>query len=242
MSGYLAWIEWRRLMRTPLAWTMLGLGLCLLSWQFLGTLEIFNGMQPASRSLGLSHHLGLQLFGLAAVLILIITPILTTRSFSDAFRNGSYALLSSAPLSNITILLGKFVGILLFQLLFVLMPLILSLSLFSGTQLDVGLLLAATLGLLLLSASFTAIGLYFSVQNENPGIAAAGSYGLLLLISLLDQNAEGGSFIHWLAWPSHYLDLQLGLVHISDLAYFLLVILFFLGLALHQLDKRRIQG
>ncbi|MCU7879512.1 MAG: hypothetical protein KZQ60_02270 [Candidatus Thiodiazotropha sp. (ex Lucinoma aequizonata)] len=49
---------------------------------------------------------------------------------------------------------------------------------------------------LLLSAYFTAIGLYFSVQNENPGIVATGSYGLLLLISLLEQNTEGGSFIH----------------------------------------------
>ncbi|MCU7906904.1 MAG: ABC transporter permease [Candidatus Thiodiazotropha sp. (ex Epidulcina cf. delphinae)] len=239
MTWKLAWIEWRRLMRTPLAWIMLGLGLCLLSWQFLGTLEAFSGMPPNHRNLGLSHYLGLQLFGLASVLILIITPILTTRSFSEAFRNGSYALLSSAPLSTLNILLGKFLAILLFQILIVLAPLLLSLSLFNGTQLDLGLLASAGLGLLLLSGSFIAIGLFFSVQSDNPGIAAAGSYGLLLLISLLDQNTEGSSFIHWPAWPSHYLDMQLGLVRSSDLAFFLLLLLFFLGLALHRLDKRR---
>jgi ABC-2 type transport system permease protein len=239
MTAYLAWMEWRRLMRTPLAWIILGLCLCLLSWQFLATLEIFSGMQPSGRSLGVSHHLGLQLFGLASVLILIITPILTTRSFSESFRNGSYALLSSAPLTNLAILSGKFLAILMFHLVFVAMPLLLCMSLSIGTRLDHGLLLAATLGLLLLSGGFTAIGLYFSTLNENPGIAAAGSYGLLLLISLLDQNTEGGSFIHWLAWPSHYLDLQLGLVSISDLSYFLLLIIFFLGLALYRLDKRR---
>jgi ABC-2 type transport system permease protein len=187
----------------------------------------------------LSHHLGLQLYGLASVLILIITPIITIRSFSESFRNGSYALLSSAPLSNISILLGKFIAILMFQFLFILIPLLLCLSLFTGTQVDYGLLLAASLGLLLLSGAFSAIGLYFSTLNENPGIAAAGSYGLLLLISLLDQNTEGGNFIHWLAWPSHYLDLQLGLIRLSDLSYFLLLILFFLGLALYRLDKRR---
>ncbi|MEW8353043.1 MAG: ABC transporter permease [Candidatus Thiodiazotropha sp.] len=239
MIPYLAWMEWRRLMRTPLAWGILGIGMCLLSWQFLATLEIFNGMQPSSRSLGLSHHLGLQLYGLASVLILITTPILTIRSFSEAFRNGSYTLLSSAPLSNFTILCGKFLGILIYQLLFTLIPLLLCLSLTIGSQLDHGLLLAASLGLFLLSGGFTAIGLYFSTLNENPGIAAAGSYGLLLLISLLDQTTDGGSFIHWLAWPSHFLDLQLGLVRISDLAYFLLLMIFFLGLALYRLDKRR---
>ena len=239
MIRQLAWIEWRRLMRTPLAWTALAFSLCLLSWQFLGTLETFSGMQLASRRLGLSHHLGLQLYGLAAVIILIMAPILTTRAFSDAFRNGSYALLSSAPLSNKSIILGKFLGVLLFLFLLSLMPLALSLSLSGGTQLDLGLLMAATLGLLLLSASFTAIGLYFSVLNENPGIAAAASYGLLLLISMLDQHTDTGSFIHWLAWPTHYLDLQLGLVRLSDLTYFLALTLFFLGLALHRLDKRR---
>jgi ABC-2 type transport system permease protein len=235
----LAWMEWRRLMRTPLPWVIYGLGLSLLSWQFLATLEIFNGMQPSNRSLGLSHHLGLQLFGLASVLTLIITPVITLRSFSEPFRSGSYSLLSSAPLSNLSILAGKFLAVLMFQLLLISIPLLLSLSLLSGIRLDYGLLSAATLGLLLLSAAFSAIGLYFSSLSENPGIASAGSYGLLLLISLLDQNTEGGSFIHWLAWPSHYLDLQLGLLRLSDLAYFLLMTFFFLGLTLYKLDKRR---
>jgi ABC-2 type transport system permease protein len=226
-------------MRTPLAWGALALCTCLLSWQFLGTLESFSGMQSTYRRLGLSHHLGLQLYGLAAVLILIITPILTARTFSDAFRNGSYALLSSAPLSNHSILLGKYLGILFFLFLIVSLPLALSLSLSAGTRLDLGLLMSASLGLLLMSACFTAIGLFFSSLNDSPGIAAAGSYGLLMLISLLDQHTDSSSFIHWLAWPSHYLDLQLGLVRLSDLAYFLSLSLFFLGLTLQRLDKRR---
>lgn len=240
MIWRLTWIEWRRLMRTPLPWVMLAATLCLLSWQFLGTLEAFTGMQSGDRVLGLSHHLGVQLFGLAAVLLLITTPILTMRAFSEAFRSGSYTLLSSAPLSPLAILLGKWLAILMFQLMLVLMPAGLSLTLVLGTQIDLGLIAAATLGLLLLSGCFTAIGLYLSVLSENPAIAAAGGYGLLLLLSLLDQHTAGESFLHWLAWPSHYLDLQLGLVHTSDLAYFLLMSLFFLGLAHHQLDKRRV--
>jgi ABC-2 type transport system permease protein len=239
MSLTLAWVEWRRLMRTPLAWGSLALCLCLLSWQFLGTLESFSGMQTSSRRLGLSHHLSLQLYGLAAVLVLIITPILTARTISDTIRNGSFAILSSSPLSSRDIILGKFLGILLFLSLIVLMPLLLSLTLYTGTRLDLGLLLSATLGLLLLSSSFTAIGLYCASLSDNPAVAAAGSYGLLMLLSLLDQHTESSSFIHWLAWPSHFLDLQLGLVRSSDLFYFLLLALFFVGLALHKMDKRR---
>jgi ABC-2 type transport system permease protein len=240
MIWRLAWMEWRRLMRTSLAWIVLAVALCLLSWQFLGTLEAFVGMHGGDRNLGLTHHLGLQVFGLASVVLLIVSPILTMRAFSEPLRSGAYTLLSSAPLSSSGILLGKFFAIQLFLLPIVLMPAALSLSLSAGTRLDAGLIAAATLGLLLLGALFVAAGLYLSVLSENPAVAAAGGYGLLLLLTLLDQHTGGDSFLHWLAWPSHYLNLQLGLVHSGDLAYFLLLMLYFLALALHRLDRRRV--
>lgn len=235
----LAWIEWRRLLRTSLAWVMLAVGLCLLSWQLLGSLEAFVGLQPESRTLGLSHHLGLQLFGLAGVVLLLVTPILTMRGFSELFRSGAYSLYSSAPISVTSLLLGKFLGLWLFLLLFAIMPGCLSLTLLLGTPIDLGLIAAATLGLLLLSGLFLAIGLYTAVLTESPGVAAAGAYGLLLLLSLLDQHTAGGSFLHWLAWPSHSLNLQIGLVHSGDLAYFLTLMAGFLGLAIYRLDRRR---
>jgi len=173
------------------------------------------------------------------VVLLIATPILTMRSFSELFRSGAYSLLSSAPIGVSAMLLGKFLGLLLFLLLIVLMPGLLSLSLLLGTPVDLGLVAAASLGLLLLAGLFTAIGLYTSVLTENPGAAAVGAYGLLLLISLLDQHTESGSLLYWLAWPSHFLNLQIGLVTSSDLAYFGILTALFLGLALYRLERRR---
>ena len=235
----LAWMEWRRLMRTPLAWVMLAVALCLLSWQYLGTLEAFVGMPSETRTLGLSHHLGLQLYGLAAVVLLIVTPLLTMRSFSDLYRSGAYALYSSAPINASSLLLGKYLGLLFYLLLLVSLPGCLSLMLLAGSPIDLGLIAAASLGLLLLAALFLAIGLYTSVLSEHPGVAAAGAYGLMLLLSLLDQHTENTSFLHWIAWPGHYLNLQIGLVDSSDLAYFLILTALFLGLALYRLDRRR---
>jgi ABC-2 type transport system permease protein len=239
MTLRLALIEWRRILRTPLPWVMLAISLSLLSWQFLGTLETFTGMQTGQRSLGLSHQLGMQLFGMAAVVLFFITPILTMRLFSETFRSGTYTLLSSAPITVSGIVLGKFTGALLLQLPFVLMPAALSLSLTGGTSLDFGIIASATLGLWLLGALYIAVGTYFSILSESPAVAAAGAYGLLLLLSLLDQHTQSDGFLHWLAWPSHYLNLQIGLVHSSDIAYFLLLTLFFLILSRHQLDQRR---
>lgn len=241
MTWTLARMEFSRLMRTPLAWVVLAFGLFLLSWRLLEALETFTGLTTDQSTPGLTQYLSLQLYGFAAVLLLFITPLLTMRQFSEAFRNGSYCLLSSAPISLTQVLTGKYLGVLWFQLLLICMPLALSLSLIPGTSLDFGLLAATTLGLALLSACFGAIGIYFSTLSETPGLAAAGSYGTLLLITLLGQETRGdlGGILHGLAWPAHYLNLQLGLVRSIDIVYFLLLTLFFLGMALYQLELRR---
>jgi ABC-2 type transport system permease protein len=234
-------MELLRLLRSPLAWILLAIVQFLLSWQLLQALESYTGLTPGEHSFGLSHFLSLQLFGFAAVLSLFITPILTMRQFSEAFRSGSYSLLSSAPLSLSEILLGKYLGVLLFQLLLIGLALLTSLSLTFGSALDLGLLAASALGLILLSAAFNAVGLYFSTLSSVPALAVAGSYGTLLLLTILGQDSFGrvAGLLHWAAWPGHYLNLQLGLVRTSDLAYFLLLNLLFLGLALHQLERRR---
>jgi ABC-2 type transport system permease protein len=241
MIRQLARMELLRLLRSPLAWVLLAIVQFLLSWQLLEALESYTGLAPAERRFGLTHFLSLQLFGFAAVLSLFITPILTMRQFSEAFRSGSYGLLSSAPLSLTEILLGKYLGVLLFQLLLIGLALLTSLALTFGSALDLGLLAASGLGLALLSAGFNAVGLYFSTLSSIPALAVAGSYGTLLLLTILGQDSFGrvGSLLHWAAWPGHYLNLQLGLVRSADLAYFGLLSFLFLGLALHQLERRR---
>ena len=241
MIRRLAIMELLRLLRSPLAWILLTIIQFLLSWQLLEVLESYTGLASAEREMGLTHYLSLQLFGFAAVLNLFVTPILTMRQFSEMFRNGSYSLLSSAPLSLTEILLGKYLGVLGFQLLMIALPVLLSLVLSHGSSLDLGLLAATTLGLALLSASFSAIGLYFSCLSSTPGLAMAGSYGTLLLLTILGQDSFGriGGLLHWAAWPGHFLNLQLGLVRSADIVYFLLMSGLFLGLALHRLELRR---
>ncbi|EGV52060.1 ABC transporter permease [endosymbiont of Riftia pachyptila] len=236
MSWRLAWIEWRRLMRTPFAWIVLALASLLLGWQLLQTLDAFSSTPAVGRLFGLSRHLGLELFGLTAVLILFITPLLTMR-LSDS----SNSLLSTAPLRLREILLGQYLALLGVIALVALLPLGLSIPLAVGTQPDWGLLATASLGLLLLGSSFAAISLYVSSLSRTPGAAAAGSYGLLLLLSIISQyaSADSSGLLSWFGWPPHFLNLQLGWVRSSDIAYFLLLSLFFLGLALHRLQLRR---
>jgi gliding motility-associated transport system permease protein len=109
--------------------------------------------------------------------------------------------------------------------------------------LDLGLLLAAALGLDLVYLLFAGVGLWASTLSRRPSTAAAGTYGLLLLLSVVDlaarEDTPGGLLLRWLAWHEHLMPFLMGLVQTSDLAYFLILTALSLGLALRQLARYR---
>ena len=237
--------ELARLFYSPLAWVLLAAQQLILAWVFLRVLERFSGLEAAQRVTGLSQELTLNLFGFAAALALFAIPLLTMRQFSEELRSGSFTLLASAPVSLTRILLGKLLGLAGMLATLTALPLLLSLSLLPWSPLDTGLLLAATLGLGLAMLSFAAIGLFCSALTHQPAAAAAATYGILLLLSVANQNSiypEAATPLGWLAWNEHLVPFLLGLVRSADMAYFLIVTALFLALALHRLERRRTMG
>jgi ABC-2 type transport system permease protein len=243
MIAIIARHEAARLFRSPLAWVLLAAQEAVLAWTLLRVLERFAGLAASQRVAGLTQELTLNLFGLAAALLLLAAPLLSLRLFSEELRAGSYPLLASAPVSLPRILLGKLLGLLPLLSLLALMPLLLSLALLPWSPLDIGLLLAATLGLLLAAGLFAAVGLFASSLTHQPAAAGAIGYALLLGLSLVNQGAgyttPGGLLLNWLAWNEHLLPFLLGLVQTSDLAYFLLLSATFLALTLRRLARLR---
>ncbi len=77
-------------------------------------------------------------------------------------------------------MLGKFLALLGFLILAVGLIVVMSLSLYLGGRLDLGLLAANALGLLLLCGSFAAVGLYLSCLTAQPLVAAIGTFAVLL--------------------------------------------------------------
>ncbi|MEO5344487.1 MAG: ABC transporter permease, partial [Gammaproteobacteria bacterium SHHR-1] len=138
---------------------------------------------------------------------------------------------------------GKYLGLLGFLAIALLLCLLMPLSLALGGNLDWGKLAAAFLGLTLMVAAFCAIVLWLSSLTSQPAVAAVASYGVLLFFWIINLAAEGGgeasALFHWLSLQSHFVALGKGLVQSQDLAYYGLVILAFLLLAIRQLDNRR---
>jgi ABC-2 type transport system permease protein len=112
------------------------------------------------------------------------------------------------------------------------------------TDLDLGLLAAATAGVWLAGTMFSAVGLFASSLSSQPGIAALAAYGILILLSII--NSAGSAIdptvtlFDWLAWNEHLFRFLLGIVRLSDVAYYLLFTCLFLALAHRTLANRRL--
>jgi len=182
--------ELRSLFLSPLAWAILAVTLFILAYLFLTQIETFIGLQPRLAAIkgapGVADIIVAPLLADAAVVLLLITPLITMRTISEERRNRTISLLFSAPVSMTEIVIGKYLGILSFFIILLALLALMPLSLLAGTDLDLGKLAAGMLGLTLVVAAFSAIGLYMSSLTEQPTVAAVTTFGLLLLLWIVD--------------------------------------------------------
>jgi ABC-2 type transport system permease protein len=240
--------EIRSLFLSPLAWAILAVTLFILAYLFLSQIEAYILLQPRLAALqgapGVSDIVVAPLFADAAVVLLLITPLVTMRTRSEERRSRTLSLLLSAPVSMTEIILGKYLGVLAFFLILIGMLTLMPLSLLAGTDLDLGKLAAGLLGLTLVVAAFAAIGLFMSSLTEQPTVAAVTTFGLLLLLWILDWAGNSGldstNLMAYLSMLRHYEPLLKGLFNSTDVAYYLLVIILFLGFSIRRLDATRL--
>ena len=233
---------------SPLAWVILGVLQVVLGYMFLAQLDNYAILQPQLLRLentpGVTDIVVAPLFQLAAIILLMIMPLITMRSFAEEKRNKTLSLLISSPLSMTEIVLGKFLGLFLFVLILVSLLMLMPLSLYVGTALDTGRLFSIYLSMLLLLGSFAAIGLYLSSLTDNQTIAAVSTFGALLMLWIIDWVGEtigdGQSVATYLSILQHHRSMLEGVFNSGDLAYYLILIVTFLGLTIRQLDRERL--
>ncbi|HWS02030.1 MAG TPA: ABC transporter permease subunit [Gammaproteobacteria bacterium] len=240
--------ELKGLFLSPMAWSILAVVEFILAYLFLAQIDTY--MQYAPQLAGMQDAPGVTdvvvapLFGNAAVVLLLVAPLITMRVLSEEKRNRTLTLLMSAPVSMSEIVLGKYLGVMGFFAVLLGLLALMPLSLFAGTSLDVGKLLSGLLGLSLLVGAFAAAGLYMSSLTEQPTIAAVSSFGLLLLLWIINWAGSSGEqvsgVLSYLSLVQHYDSLLKGLFNSADVAYYLLFILTFLVLSIQRLDANRL--
>ena len=193
MIRLIALRELRSLFAMPSTWFVLAALQFIFAWFFLARLDAFLEVQPQLAKIanppGVTNMVAAPMFNTVALLLLMLVPLFTMRLIAEERRNQTLALLLSSPLSGLHIVLGKFLGLLVFlAVLIAAVPLMLY-TLSFGTSLDNGLLLSNILGLFLLTAGYVALGLYISALTAQPVIAAIGTFALLFGLWLADISA-----------------------------------------------------
>ena len=242
--------EIRSLFLSPLAWVILAVVQVILAWSFFTSIDVFFSIQADLGTLknapGVTDLVVSPLFEVASIILLMVTPLLTMRLISEEKRNKTISLLLSAPVSITEIVLGKYLGLLFFILTMLLLIVLMPLSLSMGTELDYTKLFSGAFGLFLMLAAFSAAGLYMSSLTENPMIAAISTFGILLLLRMINVNSAsaggGENVLAYLSLHTHFTALLRGIVNSSDIAYFLLFIFGFVVLAIRQLETQRLQS
>lgn len=239
--------ELRGMFLSPLAWSVLAVTQLILAWSFFTQIDFFFSIQPQLTTMpnapGVTDLVAMPTFEIASIILLMVTPLLTMRLISEEKRSGTISLLLSSPVSMTEIVLGKFLGIVLFMLVIIAMISMMPLSLLMGTGLDLGKLAAGLFALFLLLSAFSAAGLFLSSLTENPVVAAISSFGLLLLLWIISNNAgDSTAILSQLSLLSHFAPMLRGLINTADIAYFLLFIATFLLLTIKQMDSHRLQG
>ncbi len=246
----IAWRECRNLFLSPLAWALMASIQFILAWLFFSLIDQFFLLQSQlaviENAPGVSDLIVAPLFNTASILLLMICPILSMRLLAEEYRSGSINLLLSSPLSMSDIVLGKYLGIVLFLFILIIQISIMPLSLTLGTDLDTGKLAAGVLALFLLVSAFAAAGLYLSSLTHNPSVAAISTFGLLIMLWIIDSAAGStgnkSELFTYLSLLQHNLPMLRGIINSEDISYYLLFIVLFITLSIRQLDKQRLQN
>ncbi len=253
MAFRLARRELALICRGPAFWVLLALIQAFAAWWFLLLLEQYRShYQPlvvrVNSPMGVNDLVVLPFFGSVLLLgaLLLGAAMLAMRLLADERRSGGLQLLLSSPISMTQLALGKYLAALVCLALLALPWMLLPWTLAFGAELDTARLLSACLGVLMLVAVLAAIALFASSITAQPATAAALTVAIGIAFMGLNAGVEvvaGGddALADYLAMLSHYEPLVQGLIRSSDLIYFLLLAVAFVGFTIRQLDSLRTQ-
>lgn len=220
-------------------WIALAATQFLLAWLLFTQLEVYLKILPdlvAQHSrLGVIDLVISPTLSSAALMLLIVIPLLGMGSMSDEIRSGRMMLIMSSPVRPWQLIMGKWLGLWISTLPLVIIPWVMAWVIETGSAPDQGRLFASLLGLLLFSGMVAAICIWLSSISEQAITAVAMCWGLLFLLWLLDENLS--SSMQLLSLKSHLSAFLQGTVATRHIAYFLLLSATALGLGTHRIYR-----
>lgn len=207
---------------------------------FLVLLGLFVWVLPSSSVLDFGYADLTTLFDTAPFVFLFLVPAITMRTFAEEKKAGTIELLLTRPLSDWQLILGKYFACVLLAVVALVPTLIYYFSVWKlgapAGNVDSAAVAGSYIGLVLLAATFAALGVFASSITRDQIIAfVVAGFACYLLYAGFDALAalnvwgRGGYLLAQLGIAYHYGTIAKGLIDSRDVLYFLSIITLALG-------------
>ena len=180
----------------------------------------------------------------AQFLILLFAAVLTMRLIAEEKKLGTWEFLLTAPVRDIEIILGKFLGSLVMLTGMLMLTLYYPILLVMLGDPDLGPILTSYLGLFLLGSACLSIGIFSSSITANQIVSAVVAGGIIFALWFLGVTGNMvsgplGEVLAYLSLSHHFPDFMRGIIDTRAIVYYLSVTALFLYLAMGSIETGR---
>ena len=207
---------------------------------FLIALSVFVWLFPDTSVLQSGFATLNPLFNYAPLILLFLIPAITMRSIAEENKSGTIELLTTRPLTDWQIILGKYFAAVTLFVISLIPTFIYYYTIYQLANpvgnIDHGAILGSYFGLMMLGATFTAIGIFASSITANQVVAFIAALSLCFIFYLCFDYiskmpgifGKYDFYVQQIGINSHYTAVSYGVIDSRDVIYFLSVIGIFL--------------
>jgi ABC-2 type transport system permease protein len=244
--------ELRSYFASPIAYIIIGLFSLLFGWFFYVYLAMFvqqstQMMMQGGGGANVNQFMIRGVLANSAVIILFVMPMITMRTYSEEKRSGTIELLLTSPVTDVQIILGKFLGALgLYAAMLVVTMLYMGILFVYGNP-EWRPIVAGYLGLLLMGGCFISVGLLISSLTKNQIVAGFLTFAVFLMLWVINWIAQSSGpttqgIVNYLSIIEHFDDFARGIIDTKHVIYYLTFITFGLFLTAKSVDMERWRG
>ena len=245
--------ELRGYFASPIGYVLVGFYALLFGWFFYTLVAYFErqSMQMAAggpgSALNVNQMLVSPLLMNATVIMLLVFPLITMRTYSEEKRSGTMELLLTSPITDLQIILGKFIGALALFAAMLGVTLVHMAVLFVYGTPEWKPIATGYLGLLLMGGSFLSLGLFISSLTKNQIVAGMITFSVFLLLWVINWvstfvGPTAQTVLNYLSITEHFDDFAKGIIDTKHVVYYLSFIAMGLFLTMKSVDSERWRG
>ncbi len=190
------------------------------------------------------------MFEVAPFILIFLVSAITMRSISEEKRLGTLEILTTKPIQDTQIIVGKFLASVTLIIIAIVPTIFYYYAIYQLASpvgnIDTGATIGSYIGLIMLAACYASVGMFTSSLTDNQIVALISSmllnffmFGVLSMLGDISWLTTIGKSLEWFGLEFHYDSISRGVVDTRDIVYFLGFILVFLGLTKIVFESRK---